>query len=98
MAGEIPTVRVNSCEAFYILKRLPYVRLRSVLISPLTVTAQPGKYRDQVSVLCLVLFLRLECITDISERDVRTPAVQLYIQRISFPRIPVRVQTHGIKL
>src|SRR6267143_1247586 len=98
MTGEIPTVKVNSCEAFYILDRFPYIRLRSVLISPLTVTAQPGHYSDQVSVLSFVLFWQFECVTDVRERDVCTPAVQMYVERIIFPRIPMRGQTHGIKL
>ena len=41
-----------------------------VLIPPLTITAQPGNYSDQLSVLCLGLFWRLECVTDIRERNV----------------------------
>src|SRR5438105_15676240 len=98
MAGEIPTVRVNCCEAFCILDCFPDVRLRSVLVPPFAVTAQPRDYSDQIGVLRLVLFWRLECVTDIRERDVWPPAVQLYVQWISFVRIPMARQTHDIKL
>src|SRR6516164_5654906 len=76
----------------------PYVRLRPVLVSPLTVSAKPRNYGDQVSVLRFVLFRRSECVTDIRERNVWTAAVQLNIQRIWFLRIPMLRQTHRIKL
>src|SRR5215472_3057366 len=98
MAGEIPTVRVNCRKAFYILDRFPYVRLRSVLISPLTVTAQPGHYSDQISVLCLTLFLRLKGIADICKWDVWASSMQMYVERISSSRIPMLGETHGIEL
>ena len=41
---------------------------------------QPRKYGDQTRVPCLVLFWGLECITDVSERNIWTSAVQLHIK------------------
>src|SRR6516225_984574 len=98
MAGEIPAVLVNCRKAFYIVDRFPYVRLRSVLISPFTVTAQPGDDGDQIPVLCLALFWRLKGVTDICKWDVWASSMQMYVERISSSRIPMRRETHRIEL